>query len=112
MLFQPLMPVVEYIVAYDYILKELCINTDKPELQCDGTCYLSKQIAKEMGNNTDNPFQHKRVKTELPQIIQELPEFTLFVSPASPKKNKVYQNPFHSSSFIFKTIKPPRAAKA
>lgn len=29
----------------DYIVKNLCINRDRPELKCDGKCYLSKRIA-------------------------------------------------------------------
>ena len=30
-----------------YIIKEYCINKAKPELKCDGKCYLKKQIEKE-----------------------------------------------------------------
>lgn len=104
------MPVVEYFVAYDYIVQELCVNTDKPEMQCDGTCYLSKQIAIEMGNSSDNPFQHKQVKTELPQFIQDLPQYNLFISTSFSKKTKGYKNIFYHSLFVFKIIEPPRVA--
>lgn len=108
MLLRPLMPVVEYFVAYDYIIQEFCVNTDKPEMECDGTCYLSEQIAKEMGNNIDNPFQQKQVRSELPQFIEDLPEYNLFVGTAITKANKAYQNLFYQSLFVFKTIEPPR----
>ncbi len=45
MLFKPVLPVVEYVVLYDYIKNELCINKDKPELQCNGKCHLKKEMA-------------------------------------------------------------------
>lgn len=35
-----------YEVNKDYIAEELCENKDKPKLQCNGNCYLNKQIAK------------------------------------------------------------------
>jgi hypothetical protein len=43
---KPVIPVLEYIVNYDYINKELCINKDKPALKCNGKCHLMKQLAK------------------------------------------------------------------
>ncbi|NHM04539.1 hypothetical protein [Flavobacterium celericrescens] len=46
MLVKPVIPVLEYIVNYDYISKELCINKDKPALKCNGKCHLMKQLAK------------------------------------------------------------------
>lgn len=110
MLCRPLMPVVEYLVAYDYIVQELCVNTDRPELECDGTCYLREQIAKEMGSTIDNPFQHKQVKIELPQFIEDLPEYVLFIDRTSTKTSKAYQNLFYHSLFVFKIIEPPRLA--
>ncbi|MEK6494861.1 hypothetical protein [Myroides profundi] len=45
MLFKPVLPVVEYVVLYDYIKDELCVNRDKPELECNGMCHLSKEMA-------------------------------------------------------------------
>lgn len=46
MLVKPIFPVFDYIVNYDYIAKELCINKAKPELKCNGKCHLMKELAK------------------------------------------------------------------
>ncbi len=43
---KPILPVLEYIVNYDYIAKELCENKEKPELECNGKCHLKKELAK------------------------------------------------------------------
>lgn len=52
MLFKPIIPFVEYAAFYDYIKNELCINKDKPELQCNGKCHLKKELAK--ASDTEN----------------------------------------------------------
>jgi DNA gyrase subunit B len=33
-----------YSIKKDYIIEKLCINKDKPQLHCDGKCYLGKQL--------------------------------------------------------------------
>lgn len=43
---RPVFPYVEYIFNYDYIVAVLCINKEKPELECNGKCYLDEQLAK------------------------------------------------------------------
>ena len=47
MCFKPVFPVLEYMVNYDYIARELCENKNKPELNCNGQCYLMKSLAEE-----------------------------------------------------------------
>jgi len=66
---KPLWPVVDYIANYDYIVNVFCENIDKPELECDGKCYLSKELAKEAGADDKNPLNSKTSKTEIPQVI-------------------------------------------
>lgn len=41
---KPVMPVLEYLYNQDYIAEVLCINKDKPMLNCDGKCYLAQMI--------------------------------------------------------------------
>lgn len=43
---KPLVPMLDYVVNYDYISKVLCINKAKPQLHCNGKCYLGKELAK------------------------------------------------------------------
>lgn len=46
MLLKPLIPVLDYIVNYDYIANELCENKAKPQMHCNGKCHLMKELAK------------------------------------------------------------------
>lgn len=68
MLVKPLWPIAEYIVNYDYIVNTLCENKDRPQLQCNGKCYLSKQLAKEAEQKDKNPFG-ERTFNQLIQIV-------------------------------------------
>ncbi len=69
LLVRPLWPIAEYIMNYDYIVNVLCENKDKPKLNCDGKCYLAKQLAKESEHNDKNPFGEKQSKTEIQHIV-------------------------------------------
>ncbi len=51
LLFQPVLPVLEYALDYTYISQVLCINKEKPQSNCNGKCHLGKQLAKEFGSN-------------------------------------------------------------
>ena len=50
---RPLSPFVEYYLNYDYIANVLCINQDKPEMQCNGKCHLTQELSK--ANDTTHP---------------------------------------------------------
>lgn len=49
-LLKPIIPVLDYILNYDYISKVLCENKKKPELKCNGKCHLMKELAKASEN--------------------------------------------------------------
>lgn len=44
--FYPLTIIGHYYANRTYIASTLCINIDKPQLQCNGKCYLSKKLEK------------------------------------------------------------------
>ena len=52
-LIQPALPVLEYLINYDYIVNELCENRDKPVLTCNGKCYLGDQVEKQLDLDRD-----------------------------------------------------------
>jgi hypothetical protein len=51
----PVLPVLDYLINYDYIAKELCINKNKPVLACNGKCYLEGQFDKQQNSREENP---------------------------------------------------------
>ncbi|AUD01158.1 hypothetical protein [Spirosoma pollinicola] len=95
-----------YHVNKDYIARVLCENRDKPQLHCDGKCYLAKQLKaqqdrqdKETTERVQNtpllqlfcqanlPFQFRSVLTVLASVEFSAYTFPSYVAPMS--------GPFH-----------------
>lgn len=75
MLFSPLMPIMDYMLRYDYISEVLCENRNNPEKHCNGKCYLAKNMKKVFNENSENGTSPKDVKlVELVFALNELPE--------------------------------------
>lgn len=51
MLLKPVLPVIDYVVNYEYISKVLCVNKAKPKMHCNGKCHLMKELAKTSEND-------------------------------------------------------------
>ena len=68
MFLKPILPVLEYVVNYDYIVNELCENKLKPELKCNGKCHLTKELAKASEGNSDNSSD-KKITFEQTEIV-------------------------------------------
>lgn len=51
---KPVFPVFEYVVNQDYIAEYLCVNKDKPMLDCNGKCYLAKMLQEEQNEKKQN----------------------------------------------------------
>lgn len=43
-----------YELNIDYIIENYCVNTDKPEMSCDGKCYLAQQMQIAQSNSNDD----------------------------------------------------------
>lgn len=108
MAFRPLIPLVEYAVNYDYISTTLCVNKSKPELHCNGKCYLGKELAKT--NDSDSSPLNK-AKNSGQKIIDTctLPEITVIQKAdqlISPNFNFLYET-VYSFLFLKHIFKPP-----
>ena len=68
MLLKPVLPVIDYVVNYEYISKVLCINKAKPKLQCNGKCHLMKELAKT--SESEKPISsNKKIATQELEVL-------------------------------------------
>lgn len=91
MLLKPVLPVVEYVLNYEYISKVLCENKDKPKMHCNGKCHLMKELAKNA--EEDKPISSdKKVASQEHEVLfyQELNTFK--ISPISSDIRQNYTN--------------------
>ncbi len=69
---KPVFPVVEYVFDYEYISEVLCVNKDKPEMHCNGKCYLMKSLAEAAKEESDQKKDNFLKKVDIPLLfIQE-----------------------------------------
>ena len=71
-MFRAAIPYIDYFANYDYINKELCINRNKPVLECNGTCYVESLL--KSANLIEDGNSHK---TTIPEVTLFFPIFTL-----------------------------------
>lgn len=108
MVFRPLIPIIEYVANYDYIAKVLCINKSKPDLHCNGKCYLSKELAK---TNDSESFPLNKGKNSGQKLldIYILPEITaiqITTKISFLKLDFIYETAY-SFLFLKHIFKPP-----
>lgn len=60
-----------YKVNKEYITRVLCQNRDKPELHCDGKCYLAKKLKE----------QQQKQDQQTSDRVESIPMLQLFASP-------------------------------
>ncbi|WP_242084152.1 hypothetical protein [Aestuariivivens sediminis] len=58
---RPIQPYLEYALNHEYIANFLCMNKEKPELQCNGKCHLTKELKKQQ---EQEPFSALSVSME------------------------------------------------
>lgn len=75
-----------YELNKDYVAEVLCINKDKPELECNGKCYLNKQLKKadaltnDDNKNTPQKYKEIEVLTFLLSDYIQLPRSIILVN--------------------------------
>lgn len=79
LLFPPILKlgvIADFYQHRDFIATTLCINKDKPQKKCEGTCHLNKQLVKTQEKDADKNAPTPTLKTELsPTILSETPLF-------------------------------------
>ena len=67
---RPIFPVLEYQFFKESIIENKCVNTNKPELKCEGKCYFRAQLVSYMEGNSSSEEQSET----LPNIeIEKFP---------------------------------------
>lgn len=98
LLIKPVLPVVDYIINYDYISTQLCENIEKPALKCNGKCHLKKELAKASeGEKPLNSDKKQNTKHEIEVLFCEsITNFNSakFLNFGSNEKNSFYQNSY------------------
>lgn len=94
-----------------FIAKELCINKDRPEMHCDGKCFLMTKMREVHRQGHDN-FVNGLEELLGKDLVYVFEAFTLRIAPESPQ-DQPFSN-FHYQSRLsilhaLAMLKPPAA---
>lgn len=102
------MVIAYYATFTDTFIENFCINKDKPELNCDGKCYLSELLDK---NSTENENQQKMMLASSSELVfyfhNGLDEISN--SNFTEHSKPIFQiTELYTFDFLEKKIKPPK----
>ena len=75
--------VLDYQANKNYIAEFLCVNRNKPELHCEGHCYLKKELKKAEQAENQSADQNQKLKLDITLYCQNL--FNINLTPRSVK---------------------------
>ena len=64
--FSQVLIVGQFLVNQDFIAAELCENKEEPEMECNGKCYLKKELKKDEERKTD---EKSPIKVEVLMLL-------------------------------------------
>lgn len=101
-------------VNKEYVAQELCENQDIPMLNCNGKCYLGKQLEKAESALKDLENQHKKnrpVMADGMKIAQTIEVHAVYkVLPNSIQENSFYQkDKTYTSNYLNRIDRPPQS---
>jgi hypothetical protein len=70
--FSKMLITLNYQVNKDYIAEFLCVNKSKPELLCEGQCYLKKELKKAYQEKNPAAGQHHKPQLDITLFYQSL----------------------------------------
>lgn len=105
---RPILPLINYAVNYDYIVENLCENKDKPELMCNGKCYVSKELSKNNNEQTTQNGQKISVPTIDIFLVTEDFKFNNSEFKNSHRQTiSTFYTDFYNSQYQSKIFHPP-----
>ncbi|QNK63734.1 hypothetical protein H7F33_04345 [Pedobacter sp. PAMC26386] len=90
----------------NYIVSKLCINRDKPQMHCNGKCYLMRKLKQAEQKEKNREHENQRSMHQVGVIVEK----TSF----NPYMNCVVQKykselPFRLPAYAADIFQPPRA---
>jgi len=97
----------DYYANRDFIKRVLCINTDKPELHCDGKCYLMTRLkAEEAKKQSEAPMPLRDKQHDIQLFHPSVFQYPAFFFSAESLQVFAYQGN-HCSGFLPDILHPP-----
>ncbi|AQW95937.1 hypothetical protein [Elizabethkingia anophelis] len=106
---RPVLPLLDYALNYDYIVSRLCENRNRPQLDCNGICYLSKELVKVSDSSPKQENSKINISGFIDAfIVNETFTFKSLLTGITHKvKPSVYYSDFYDFTSQTRIFRPP-----
>lgn len=90
-----------YSINIEYIIAELCENKDKPELKCNGKCYLKKKMgeADKAEKQTAGIFKQIEFPVFIPHVHLSIDPEYILIENTIPELKNLYSHTLSNKIF-------------
>jgi hypothetical protein len=90
----------------NYIISELCTNRDKPQLHCNGKCYLMRKLKQAEQKEKNRDLENQRSMFQLGIVVERLSFSPYVVTIVKEYRSEI---PFRLPQVAADIFQPPRA---
>jgi len=105
---KPVMPFIDYYVNYNYISTTLCVNRDKPQMHCNGKCYLNKLIKKEINQENNTNSKAPNIDFSKYPVLLIDTEIKVSIVDENISNKIIYYKNLNQQDFISQDFHPPQ----
>jgi hypothetical protein len=95
-----------FLLRQDFVVQNLCVNRDRPELHCDGKCFLRQQLREQQQREDERNAASLEVMLAVGSLLAPVPE--LSAPPVRTQEFAVYSAPLLPSLAPSGVFHPPR----
>lgn len=99
--------VMYYQVNRNFIAQNFCVNKDKPKLNCNGQCYLAKQLKQQEEKETKSNSEKLEKLPEINLVCEEVTVFQFSRQLKNPTIHTFSYNNLYSKLFNQTILHPP-----
>ncbi len=99
--------VMYYQVNRNFIAQNFCVNKDKPKLNCNGHCYLAKQLKKQEEKETKSNSEKLQKLPEINLVFEEVAFFHFVPQVEDLTTHTFSYNNLYSKLFNQTILHPP-----
>lgn len=89
----------------NYIISRLCINRDKPQMHCDGKCYLMRKLKQAEQKEKNREHESQRGMYQVGVVVEKL-SFNPYM--ISIERKYQAELPFRLPAYAADIFQPPR----
>ncbi len=96
-------------INQDKVVELFCINKNKPEMDCDGKCYLAKKLQKSADATNETTAPNSKIKHTLEELFFIDNTSQLTIRAIVRDYSFIAYHSYYSFQFLISVFQPPRA---